>query len=590
MTARDAEIYRALLEDLSDGVLVIDFDGSIRIANAAVCAMFGLDPADAVERRFGELFVAFEDFDEFTEIILDAVAERRDAERRVTRVRLGEEYRSLCVTTSYLTVPGVGAERVAMIAVIADITEVKELRENELRMAKVIETQLGELQEAYRDIEERNEALSVMMKRVQASRGVAVVFVVGLFLAVGAWYVQPLDLFNATAALDPRSGVEDSSAQGLQKLIVEPGELRSTLSLRGRLALGRIVQVVSPMESHVRAVHARPGQRVAHNDRLVDLDTGALAVEYRSARVEHIEARERLVALEDWENGAEMARARRAVRRGRIALEEAQSSLERAAFLLGEGLIPSSQHEEARRRHDNRRLDFEAAERELKGVMAQGGERAKEVARLNAENALAGLREHERKLGLAEIRAPVAGVVVEARGLGIEPLAKGRAVAQGELLLSIGDFQRLSVTTSADEVDVRKIEVGQRAWIAGPGFPGLKVEGAVTHVSPRADERARRGTPQFEIVVTLDRLDAPTRDRLRVGMSAHVTIVVRHRPEALLIPLGAVELVDGKSFVGVVDQNSAAVERRAVELGLTTLDSVEVVEGLSAGEQIVLLR
>ena len=186
--------------------MVVGFDGSVIIANAAVCRMFGLDSAEVVGGLFGELFVQFEGFDDFTEIVLDAVAARSGILRRVTNVRIGDEFRSLSVTTSYLT-DAEGGGLVAVIAVISDITEIRELRETELRQARVIEGQLGELQDAYRDIEARNEALSVMMKRVQAARGLAIVFVAALFLAIGAWYVQPLDLFSGTSALGVGSAV-----------------------------------------------------------------------------------------------------------------------------------------------------------------------------------------------------------------------------------------------------------------------------------------------------------------------------------------------------------------------------------------------
>ena len=173
------------------------------MANAAFCRMFGLDRDETPGRSFGELFIAFEGFDEFTQIVLDAVAERGDIARRVTRVRAGEAFRSLSVTTSCLMA---GGERVAVIVVVSDITEVRELRETELRQAEVIETQLGELQGAYRDLEARNEALSAMTKRVRTARGAAMLFVMVVFLAIGAWYVRPLDLFSATAALDSRPG------------------------------------------------------------------------------------------------------------------------------------------------------------------------------------------------------------------------------------------------------------------------------------------------------------------------------------------------------------------------------------------------
>ncbi len=577
MTDRDPDIYRTLLETLSDGVVVVGFDGSVRLANAAFYRMFGLD--EAVGRSFAELFIAFEGFDEFTQIVLDAVGDREEIARRIARIHAGGEARSLSVTASCLMADG---DRVALIVVVSDITEVRELRETELRQAQVIETQLGELQGAYRDLEARNEALSHMTGRVRMARVAAPVFVAGLILAIGVWQIRPLDLFSATAARDERSG-----ETALSTVTVEPRALRSTVALGGRLTPGRVVKIVSPLESHVSAVHVRPGALVAPGDLLVEFDTGRLAVERRRAEVDYIKARDRVAALEDWDNGAEMARARRALRRARIALADAERRLSRTAFLLEQGIVPASEQEEAERGREDRRLDFEAAEQELAAVAAKGGADALRVARLEMETARTRLDEEEAKLDRATLRAPIAGVVLAAEGRNSKPLERGRAVTQGELLASIADFERLSAITSVDEVDVRKIAAGQRASITGPGFPGLRIEGTVEQVSSRA-ERGRRNTPQFEIVVALDRLEAHTLDRLRVGMSAHVEIVVHSRPAALLVPLGAVEQDGGGAWVRVASDGT--VERRAVTLGLTTLDAVEVVEGLAAGDEVVVSR
>ena len=592
MTSRAAGVYRALLENLLDGVMVIGFDGSVKLANASACRMFGLRPEEVVGRRFGEVFVQFEAFDEFTQMVLDAVQNRSGVERRVTSVRIGDAARSLSVTTSYLaTATAREATPTAVIAVLTDITEVRELREEALRRARIIERQLGELQDAYRDIEARNTALSQLTKRVQIARVAATLFVVGLFVAIGVWHVRPLDLFREAAAPHVPAGVEAGGPETIRTLTVEPDTLRETLSLRGHLAPGRVVEVVSPIESHLSAVHVRYGQRVTAGDALVDLDAGQIAAEHRRAQVEHIRALEALEALEDWENGPEMTNARRGLRRAKMALDSEERQLRRTAFLLEQGLVPTSEHEAARERHESRKLDFEAARRELETAQAKGSGDARKVARLEAENVRARLHEHERKLELTEIRAPIAGVVVGAEGVGDKPLARGRPVAQGELLVSIADFDRISVHTSVDEVDVGEIEAGQRAWISGPGFPDLRLEGAVAHVSSRADGGSRgRNTPQFELAVTLDRLDATHHARLRAGMSAHVTIVVLERPAALMVPIDAVEQRGGGMWVRVLDRATAAVEERAVEIGLTTLDSVEVVEGIEAGEEIVLSR
>ena len=593
MIQGDPNLYRTLLENLSDGVMVIGFDGTMQLANAAACRMFGLDPEETIGRPFGELFIAVEGLDEFSEIILGAVVERGDLARRVTRVRVGDEDRSLSVTTSCLTADGnPRSPALAVIAVVSDITEVRELRESEVRQAEVIETQLGELRDAYRNLEARNEALSVMTRRVRTVRGTAVLFVLGLFVAIGVWYFRPLDFFSATAALYADAGAEPGDPATLPTFVAEPQTLRSTIDLRGNLAPGRVADIVSPIESHIHAIHVTHGQRVVAGDLLVELETGPLEAEHRRAEVEVIKARNRLAEIEGWEDSPSMARARATLRRARISLEDAEQNLHRTAFLLDEGIIPANEFEDAKRQRENRRLDFEAAGRELETEMEKGGEEARRVAQLEAESAEARLHEQAEKLTYSRILAPIDGIVVAAESSQGEPLTRGLPVGQGELMLSIAELDYLSVTSSVDEVDVGRIDVGQSAWITGPGFPELQIDGEVAHVSSRAESAARgRGqAPEFEVVINLDRLDGDARERLRVGMSAYVTIVVHHRPEALLIPLVAVEQGASGNWVRVLDRNTGTSERQAVTLGLTTLDSVEVVEGLQAGDEVVLAR
>ena len=590
MSSAAPDIHRSLLEDLSDGVLAVDFDGRVQVANPAFCSMFGLDRGEVVGRAFGDAFVTLEGFDEFTGAVFDAIMERGADARRIVGVVVGGEQRSLSVATSCLMAAGEGgAEPAAVIAVVSDLTEVRELRETELRMAKVIETQLGELQGAYRDLEARNEAISAMRKRVRLARGMAAAFVAVLFLAIGGWYVRPLDLLGTAPDAGPDVGMAAIGGAPPATMKVAPQLLRSTLSLRGRLTPGRVEEMVSPVEGHVSVLHALQGQQVAEGDLLVEFDSAGLAETHRRAEIDNIKARDRLTKLENWEDSDEMVSAQVDLRRAKGALADAERKLERTRILLEQGIVPASEQEAAERALEDQRVSLQATERKLAAVTAQGGEDELRVARLEADSARDRLRAAEMKLELTTMRAPVAGVVTVATGDSGKPIARGRAVAEGELLMSIADLSRLAVETSIDEVDVRKIQAGQLVMISGPGFPELQIEGKVERVSSRASRGGSRGGPQFEIVVALDPLDAEGRDRVRVGMSAHATVVVYERRAALVVPIGAVQRSGDEARLQVRDPATGAVEQRAVVLGITTVDSVEVIEGLEAGEEVVLL-
>ncbi len=588
MTESNFDIYRAMLENLSDGVMAVDFGGTVQIANSALYQMFGLNPDDVIGQSFGELFLEFEGIEEFTQIILDTVADRRGCERSVARVSSGDEARTLSVTTSYLTeMRGDHEERIALIAVVADITEIKELRETELRMAAVVKEQLGELQTAYRDIEARNDTLSVTMKRLQAARGLAVLAVLGLFVGIGSWYFRPLDIFGAVFAPQESFEIEPENPAPAFTMVVEPSEFSSTISLRGNLAPGKVERVVSPLDSNIRAVYVEPWQDVVEGQALADFTIGQLEFDLRQAQVDLVRAQGELAELEDWENSEEITRARSALRRARQSLENAQRDFEQNEFLFGEGLIAASVYEKAQQSLENQRVDYAASERELDSVANKADEEALSVARLKVDRAQSQVQEKQDQIDRATVKAPIKGTLLPAEGRNAKPFEAGRAVTQGELLASIADFEQLSVKVAVDEIDVRNVEIGQQAWITGPAFPGIRIEGQVTSISSRAGGGAiGRGTPSFETVVTLDRLSPDIRDELRVGMSTHVTVVVHHQPDAIMIPLGAVVQMGGQSFVNVVDPDNGATTQRVVEVGLTSLSEVEIVDGLSAGDTI----
>ncbi|MCY4289989.1 MAG: HlyD family efflux transporter periplasmic adaptor subunit [Aestuariivita sp.] len=586
------EIYRVLLENLSDGVLVVNFDGSVRIANSAFCRIFGLNKETVEKVLFGEIFATVEGLDEFTETVLDAVYNQHNVEKKIINLTIGEEQQSLALTTTYMTSDSDNdAERQAVIVAVSDITEITELHKSELRLAKVVESQLGELQTAYRDLETRNSEISTIRRSVRVARFSAFILVLGLFVGIAAWRIQPLDFFATVSGVaSPGPFLNDTAEAGeptLQTMVIEPRELNSTIALRGRLGLGQTEEITSPFDGHVSDIHVTPGQKVTEDDTLITFDTGQLATEFRRAEVQYIQARDKLSELENWASSDEMARARGSLRRARIALEESEQTFARSSFLLEQGIISAQEHEQAERSRTGRKLDFEAAEREFAATEDKSNEETLLVAKLEVDTAREQLESLEEKLEQSTATAPISGVFLEFESRDAKPLAKGRPVAQGELLATIADFERLSVVTTVDEVDVRKIEVGQRSTITGPGFPGLTIDGTVTRVSQRA-VAGNRSAPQFEIVISLDKLDSNARDQLRVGMSAHLDIIVYRRPDAILVPIESVDRFGGQPQINILSQDTGTVETRPVVTGLTTLDSIEIVEGLTAGDVVVL--
>ena len=587
MTEGRTDIHGRVLDHLLDGVMVVERGGAITVFNPAAARILGVSAGEAAGSTFTELFIAREGFEELSEFILDAVAGEGAGRRQVVTLHAGDAARTLSVATSYIRAGGDGAgETMALIAVFSDITELRELRETELRMAKAVAAQHAELQTAYRQIEERNETLAATLKKVQVARVAATVLVIGVFLGAGAYVWRPLDFFGGSSGPSVVSRADAGVAEGFRLIVVEPRPLRETISLVGALAPWRTVSVTSPIESRVLAVHFQYGQEVEEGDLLVELDTAEVVRQHRQAQVAYIDALEAFETVSDWENGPEMAGARRAFVRARMALESQETRLQRTAFLLEQGLIPASQHEEAERQYQRQLLDVEAARQDLDAARARGGEEALDKAVLELSGAEDERRELAESLGTGRVHAPVSGAVLAPSRSGANVLVAGRSVEEGEALLRIGDFSRMTAIAAVDEVDVVRIAVGQAVSVTGNAFPDLRMRGTVTHVSSQPLPKTR-GATRFEVEVTLDPLEADQRERLRAGMSSTLQVAVYSNDAALMVPIEAVDRSGPSHLVRLVNRETREVQEHAVQVGTTTLDSVEITAGLLPGDEIV---
>jgi RND family efflux transporter MFP subunit len=204
---------------------------------------------------------------------------------------------------------------------------------------------------------------------------------------------------------------------------------------------------------------------------------------------------------------------------------------------------------------------------------------AREAAVARAEVAL---RSAQRNLDLGTMRAPFAATVARVDLRVGEPADASSSIA----IVDLGSYH---VDLPVDELDIAEVQLGQRAEIEVDALPGVVLGGEVTGVAPQAT-RSDTGTTTYEVTVTLD----PGSAGVRPGMTAVVSIISEEKQDVVLVPRRAVRAEGGESFVLVPSADAAATapddtpgERRPVVLGLSNSEFVEIVSGLSAGEEVL---
>lgn len=177
------------------------------------------------------------------------------------------------------------------------------------------------------------------------------------------------------------------------------------------------------------------------------------------------------------------------------------------------------------------------------------------------------------KLQLAEatIKAPFAGVVSQ------RLVSEGAMVGPTSPVLTLISTET-EVVVNVEEANLGGVKVGQAATLTATAYPGVEFAAVVTSIAPNVDAKSR--TSQ----VRLTPRDAD--GKLRDGMFAQVRLSLdKAQQTGLLVPKSAIVQEGGDSVAYVVADGKA--QRRKVTLGVDAGDRLQVTQGLSEGEQIV---
>jgi HlyD family secretion protein len=163
-------------------------------------------------------------------------------------------------------------------------------------------------------------------------------------------------------------------------------------------------------------------------------------------------------------------------------------------------------------------------------------------------------------------------------------IEEGMSVYQEQKLFYLPDLTEMKVLTVLNESVINRVSPGLRATVTFEAIPNLSIEGRLISISEIPNQENMRGEDVRYFYGDL-RLDhsAPG---LKPGMTAVVTFTMPGKEDVLAVPYDAVVSEQGRHacFVAVGDH----LERREVKVGKATTDLVEITEGLTEGEEILL--
>lgn len=216
-------------------------------------------------------------------------------------------------------------------------------------------------------------------------------------------------------------------------------------------------------------------------------------------------------------------------------------------------------------------------------ILAEKGsitKKAAEEANLRLQQAVAAksvtearLVEAEQMLAYTSIPAPFDGVV------SVRNVDPGDLVTadSGNVLIEVAAVSPLRVVTYIPEREAVWLNNGDKATLSFDAYPGQFFEATISRTAGVLDSKTRRMRTEID----LDN----AKGLLFPGMYGKVVIELENRRNALVLPAGAVRLNDGAPHVYAVE--NGAVKRLPVTTGTDTGTEIEIVSGLTGGEQIV---
>lgn len=343
--------------------------------------------------------------------------------------------------------------------------------------------------------------------------------------------------------------------KGVEVRVVEVkrGDLIVPVQCDGTLEPPPGGELRSPEAATVAEIPARDGDRVVAGARLVRLANAELSQKALDARSEALR-----LAAERASAEAELAD---------FAREEAhrREIFEADGRLLASGAISraaSEADERALRQAEDR---HRAARTRLAGLDGP-------MSRLALAERAAG--DLEQRVAALDVHAPWAGIVY---GL---PRRVGEAVAAGQVVASVVDAEHRRLRARVDQPDLPRVATGQRILLSFDGLPRERWEGRVTFVSPGLSQVGGR-----EVGEVLGEVADP-KGQLPTNAAVEVQIVAGEKSGALVVPRAAV-LRDGeKRYVYLLDGGRA--RRKEVQVGLSGLNDVEIVSGVTEKDSVIL--
>jgi len=270
---------------------------------------------------------------------------------------------------------------------------------------------------------------------------------------------------------------------------------------------------------------------------------------------------------------ANLIKAQTDLAQAKANLDLNQSIVSARSQLFAQGAIPGRDLDTAKAALVQAQAAYDIAKQSLDAIEQVAGKASLQSAQGQLTSAKGKYLGAEAQLSYTEIRSPINGVVTD------RPLFAGETAAAGTPVITVMDTSALLAKLHISQMQAQQLSLDAEAAITIPGFPD-PVPAKVSLISPALDP----GSTTVEVWL---RLENP-KGLFKAGTPVHTTITGRTVAHALLVPAVAIQTAQDNSSKSVmVISADGLAHKRAVTLGIQTLDKAQVLDGVSASDMVI---
>ena len=358
----------------------------------------------------------------------------------------------------------------------------------------------------------------------------------------------------------------------MQVVTVKKETLRRTVTTEAVLFPLQQAAITPKISAPVKTFYIKRGSKVRKGQLLAVLEHNDLAAAAQENKGSYDEAQAAYETTTASALPQEVQKAQLDAQAAQQLLAAQQKIFNSRQELFQQGAMPRKELDQAGVDLTNARNQYEIAQQHLDALMKVGKQQQLKSAAGQLESAKGKYLGSAAQLGYSEIRSPMDGVVAD------RPLYPGEMAAAGAPLLTVMDISQVIARAHIPQPEAALLKAGDLATITVPGEEN-PIEGKITVVSPALDPNSTT----VEVWVQIKNTD----QRLKPGTSVQLSMLAQTIPNALVIPVAALLTAQaGTTSVMQVSGDDHAHQKN-VRVGIRQGDSVQIVEGLQAGDRVV---